>query len=270
MQVPILGARRLIGRDHLARVRRGGIDWELDLREGIDFSIYLLGSFEPETVAAYSRIVEPGMTVVDIGANSGAHTLHLANLVGENGHVIAFEPTNWAAAKLRRNLSLNPVLESRVTVLQTMLTDDDDTEVPDAIHSSWPLAAGDDVHPELRARAMSTSGATARTLDAVLAESDATTVGFVKLDVDGYECQVLGGMLETLRDNRPPILMEFSPYGYEEKGGSLERLVELLRAVDYRLFRLGSKLPLPSDVDSLAKLSGRGAGFNVVALSDAS
>ena len=61
------------------------INWRLDLLEGID----LLGSFEPLTVRAYRGIVRPGDTVLDIGANVGAHTLPLAQLVGETCRVIA-------------------------------------------------------------------------------------------------------------------------------------------------------------------------------------
>src|SRR5688572_20988587 len=89
----VLSCRKLLGRPAQAQFVRDGIRWQLDLREGIDFSIYLLGSFEPATVRAYRRIVKPGQTVLDIGANIGAHTLPLARLVGPGGRVIAFEPT---------------------------------------------------------------------------------------------------------------------------------------------------------------------------------
>lgn len=53
--------------------QRGGIYWDLDLCQGIDFSIFLLGVFEPETVASYSSQLTEGNTVLDIGANIGAH-----------------------------------------------------------------------------------------------------------------------------------------------------------------------------------------------------
>ena len=77
-----------------------------------------MGAFEKRTVAAYSRLVRPGMTVIDIGANIGAHTLPLAKLVGPTGRVIAVEPTIWAVERLRANLDLNPPLRAIVDVHQ--------------------------------------------------------------------------------------------------------------------------------------------------------
>ena len=47
------------------------------------------------------------MIVLDIGANIGVHTLHLAKLVGETGQVLAFEPNPVACEELRRNIALN-------------------------------------------------------------------------------------------------------------------------------------------------------------------
>ena len=48
-----------------------GVRYELDLGEEIDRAIYFLGAFEPATSAALVRLAQPGMTVVDIGANIG-------------------------------------------------------------------------------------------------------------------------------------------------------------------------------------------------------
>lgn len=267
VQAPLLALRRIAGLGPECRARRRGIEWQLDLREGIDFSIYLLGAFEPATVAAYERLVTPGMTVLDIGANVGAHTLHLARLVGRDGHVYAFEPTQWAIGKLTANLRRNPILAERVALRQVMLVDTVEFRVPGAIASSWPLAAGDDVHPLLRARSMPTDGADATTLDSFVTDAGIRRVDFIKMDVDGYECQVLGGMLDTLRRFRPPILMEFSPYGLAEKGGSLERMVSLMDSAGYRFFHLNGTAPLPADVDALDRLVSEGAGMNIIARS---
>lgn len=102
MQRPILWFRNMAGLGPSLRCSRGGVEWELDIREGIDFSIFLLGSFEPSTSKALARLVQTGDYVIDIGANIGAHTLPLAARVGNNGKVIAFEPTEYAFLKLKK------------------------------------------------------------------------------------------------------------------------------------------------------------------------
>ena len=91
----------------ITNVKRKGIYWELDLDEGIDFSIFIFGFFEKETSRALDRLVNKGSVVIDIGANIGAHTLPLARLVGKKGKVYAIEPTKYAYRKLIKNLSLN-------------------------------------------------------------------------------------------------------------------------------------------------------------------
>ena len=113
--------RHLMGMNKIVTCRRNGIVWELDLTQGIDFSIYLFGAFEPEIVRYASRIIKPGAKVIDIGANIGAHTLPLAHLVGPSGAVFAFEPTDYAFEKLLRNIHLNPNLKNRIHAFQQIL-----------------------------------------------------------------------------------------------------------------------------------------------------
>ena len=105
--------RTLSGKGNVGVFRRGGIVWELDLREGIDFAIYLQGGFEPAALREYRRVVKPGSVALDIGANIGSHTLPLAQIVGPSGRVYSFEPTDYAFEKQLRNLSLNRDLSKR-------------------------------------------------------------------------------------------------------------------------------------------------------------
>jgi protein-L-isoaspartate(D-aspartate) O-methyltransferase len=59
---------------------RGGVKWNLDLREGIDFSIYLLGGFEPRTLKLYQSLVRRGDVVLDEACGLGYSTAVLARL----------------------------------------------------------------------------------------------------------------------------------------------------------------------------------------------
>ena len=133
----VMTVRRLLRRtSQQIKVTRRGIQWCLDLREGIDFSIYILGGFEPSTLRLYNGLVKTGDVVLDIGANIGSHTLPLAKLVGNKGHVYAFEPTDFAFRKLNNNLQLNDALIERVTVFQQMLVFDKNTAIENELFSS--------------------------------------------------------------------------------------------------------------------------------------
>lgn len=212
----LTAVRSVFGLSSEIKAVRGGVHWQLDLREGIDFSIYLLGGFEPATLALYRRLVSPGDYVLDVGANIGSHTLPLALLVGSTGKVLAFEPTRFAVEKLRANAALNPDLQSHVEAHQLLLAGASTDEVPPAIYSSWPLIEAENVHAQHRGQLMSTEGARAVTLDGFLAERQLAHVDFIKIDVDGNEPAVLRGALETIQSHRPKILMEIAPYLFDD------------------------------------------------------
>jgi FkbM family methyltransferase len=264
----VRAGRSILGRSDREVVVRDGVTYELDLSQGIDFAIYLANVYERQTKAALRQLVSPASLVLDIGANIGAHTLHLAQLVGPNGRVIAFEPTDYAFRKLCRNLELNPQLEAGVTACHCFLTEHDEDRVPSAIYSSWPLAREAGLHAKHLGREMRTESARARSLDSVLSELADRKVQLIKLDVDGFECDVLGGATVLLRDVRPIFVMELSPYVLEEHGTSLEQLLSYFIPNGYSFYDERTSKPLPSTARELQRLIADGAGINAIARVD--
>ena len=236
--------RKLRGKPDVDFFHRGGFDWQLDLKQGIDFAIYLQGGFEPMTLREYRKLVREGDTVFNIGANIGAHTIPLARLVGPSGKVIAFEPTDYAYAKLENNLNLNPSLQSRVSTVQALLVANSEEHKPEGIPSSWALESpgtGEHIHPVHKGTYNSLRGAATIQLDQWVAANRLNHLDFVKIDVDGYEVDVLEGAKATLKRFRPVIMMEFPPYVFKERGRSFEELTSLLRCLGYRALEVHGK-----------------------------
>jgi FkbM family methyltransferase len=261
----VIAARQLVGRPAEAEFVRHGIRWRLDLREGIDLSIFLLGAFELETVRAYSTIVKPGATVLDIGANIGAHTLPLAALVGERGRVVSFEPTAFAFRKCATNVALNPGLGSRITMLQAMLVASERDALPSAVFSSWPLVDSQDLHEKHRGRMMDTKGACVSTLDRIVDDLRLDRIDFIKLDVDGYEYPVLAGGVNSLRRFRPTIALELAPYIHSEHGYTFEELIAVLSFAGYCFSDMATGKSIPSDARTLRRAIPDGGSMNVLA-----
>jgi FkbM family methyltransferase len=261
----IAQGRGLLGKSKQVEVRRGGVRWCLDLEEGIDFSIYLLGAFERSTVATLRALVKAGDVVLDIGANIGAHTLGLAKNVGAAGKVYAFEPADFAFQKLLRNLALNPELEKRTRALQVMLGSGSE-KPPAGVYASWPLEKVDSVHPKHRGRFVSTVGAVVDTLDGFVAREKVSRINLIKMDVDGHELPVLQGGRIVLREHRPVIVMEMSPYVHAEEQNSFAAMIALLKEFRYKIEDARNRKTLPLDAAALERLIPDGAGINVVAL----
>lgn len=260
----ILFTRKIRGLSDHTIVNRGGILWSLDLSEGIDFSIYLLGGFEPKTLKLYSNILKLGDTVLDIGANIGSHTLPLAQIVGETGRVFAFEPTRFAFGKLSVNIGLNKELSDRISMNQIMLVSHKGETLEPEIYSSWPLfEPGKNVHHEHLGKLMNTDGAVAMTLDQAVKQLQIEKINFIKIDVDGHEYSVLNGGKETLFSHRPPILMELAPYLFDPEFREFEKIVELFTELEYSLLDADTGKPLPMDADKLRAIIPVGGSKNV-------
>jgi FkbM family methyltransferase len=260
--------RKFCGHGDHAIVKRNGFVWDLDLAEGIDLAIFLFSGFEPETTEEITRLVRPGSTVLDIGANIGSITLVLAQLVGTEGRVYAFEPTTYAVQKLRRNLALNQSLRERVTVEQVRLTCEKAINKPVEIYSSWKLVGDEQRHPKHRGIAQSTEGAATLSLDAYCKEQRISKVDFIKLDVDGFEGEVLAGAINLLKRDRPPICMELAPYALVERGSSVQEVFGILEACGYRVRPLSGGPKAFTDPYALARKVPDGAGINILVTAD--
>jgi len=261
----IVSFRRLSGSGSVVVARRGGVWWELDLNEGIDFSIYLLGAFERSTAAALRKLLRPGDVAMDIGANVGSHTLGMAKSVGDGGRVFAFEPTDFAFSKLQRNLSLNPQLQGHTRTAQTFLGAGHGQSVPAGLYAKWPLFNREGVHPKHRGQMATTLCAKYSSLDEFASRERISRIDLIKIDVDGNELPVLQGALNSLQRYKPTLVMEMSPYIHAEQNQNFADLVQLLAALGYSLTDIDSGRTVPRVAAELEQLIPDGAGINVIA-----
>ena len=188
------------GRRTVATVE--GLTYDFDLSEMIDVGVYLQ-EYERDIVRAIEHVCRPGWVVLDIGANSGAHTLRLAKLIGPTGKVFAFEPTDYAYRKLVRNISLNSF--QNIQAVQVALGETNADRGTISARSSWPSDGR---------RVLETSVVDFRRFDDWCPERAVDRVNLIKLDVDGNEFAILAGAQGVLRRSRPVILMEVGAWHF--------------------------------------------------------
>jgi FkbM family methyltransferase len=162
-------------------------------------------SYEPELQASVSAVVRAGWTCADVGAHHGVFTRLLADLVGESGHVVAFEAHPGNARRLRRSLPAGS--RPRVTVENLAVTDGASKKV--TLHRGRGRASAEwnVVGADLEGRPTPAELAVdATSLDSYFADGN---LDFAKLDVEGAEASVLRGMRHLLRESRPILAIEF-------------------------------------------------------------
>jgi FkbM family methyltransferase len=232
---------------------RDGIKYALDLTELIDRAIWMHG-WEPMTIAFIKKYVRPGDVVIEVGANIGAHTLLMADIVGLDGHIHAFEPTAYAQRKLRANLELNPQLASRITIRSELVSNHERATPTRQIKSSFPVT--------------STGSADEIVSAATIALDDETfpKVSLLKVDVDGYDYKVLEGATAILQKFEPMVLVELCEYALRAQGDSVQKLFELMSGLGYRGYH--ENAAAIRDADEVLRIVGDTTSINAVFLSD--
>ncbi|MHB8159524.1 MAG: FkbM family methyltransferase [Thermoleophilia bacterium] len=203
-----------------------GITFALDLEEVIDSSLYYSDTFEPKIERMIEKYVKPGMTVIDIGANIGYHTFRMGRLAKPGGMVYAIEPTSWAYTKLIINSELNPKIDN-IEFLKIGLAKEDLGEQEITFRSSYRLDGKSDVKKEK---------IYLKQLDTLIRERKIDRVDFIKLDVDGFEGQVLMGSVETLKTFSPTLIIEITPSEMEKGGTQPTEIMRLLIDLGYSFF----------------------------------
>ena len=192
--------------------------------------------FEPEISHLIQRLIKPDHIVLDIGANMGAHTVAFAR-AAHNGHVYAFEPVPEMAKRLSHNCRLNGT--DNVTLMTCGLGDRDGT-LDMNVNVGGPGMEGTSsltrtVHVESHPEWYETRTVPIRRLDDVVAELAPTNrIGFVKIDTEGFETQIIEGGMETLRKNRPIMIVEAHSKRLEAAGKSFQWYLDTFS--DYHVF----------------------------------
>jgi len=175
------------------------------------------------------RLLKPGDSVLDVGANIGYFTVLAAVCVGEAGQVWAFEPEPLNAQLLGRNLHLNGL--SNVHLVQAALG----KETGEASLFLSENNAGD--HSLAAAVKGESIPVSVVRGDAVLPEG--LRVNVIKMDVQGAEPVVLMGLESLIARSLPDvrILLEFCPAAMDRvEAGSAEYLLKCLQRWDLPVY----------------------------------
>lgn len=180
---------------------------------------------EVETMTVLDRLIQPGMTVLDIGAHVGYYSHRYAQKVGKNGRIIAFEPHPRTYQTLTENI--RPF--ANVTTLQLALAAapghaelhdylimsasgslNYDPSIEDLQKSQL---SSHDVAPRIGEKFQAkTFIVETRPVDDCLAELNIEQVDVVKMDIEGAEIGALMGMRQTIANSpRLALVMEYNP-----------------------------------------------------------
>lgn len=215
-------------RSTIRTCERNGIRYSLDISDYMQYCIYFGIEIEPRDTLY--GLVKDGTTVIDVGTNIGETLLNFARL-NRTGSNIGFEPVPYLYERAKTNIDLNSFrnirlinkgLSSREEILSfqeagennsggIFLTRTDDTSAGRAVEV---MRLDDFVHQNL-----------------------IEDISLIKIDVEGFEMEVLKGAAEVIEEFRPTLFLEIDDKFLARQESSFEAIFEFLTERRYKIIR---------------------------------
>jgi FkbM family methyltransferase len=169
--------------------------------------ILVTGDYEPEVAQIVRDHIDPNRDAIDVGANVGLFTVLLSNLLSPANKVLAIEPTPGALKYLRRNIEMNSQ-GSRVVVFDGVASNAAGEARLNVITGMEEYSTlGAMAHPAVSGRSHQQLAVASDTIDNLIKRLGLRP-GFLKIDTEGSEHDVLLGCEQTMLTHRPIVLCE--------------------------------------------------------------
>ncbi len=171
--------------------------------------------------------LKSGDYVVDIGTNIGSVIIPMAKKIGPTGKAYGFEPSPGRFKKCQEHLIFEQITNAEL--------------IPKALGSSEGevILESPDERNEGRTKInlSATEGERVKntTLDRWVAEEKLKQINFVKIDVEGFEFEVLKGMKQVIHRFHPLILVEIDRSNLSQAKSSPEEVMDYLKEAGYVL-----------------------------------
>ncbi|MCB0284692.1 MAG: FkbM family methyltransferase [Calditrichaeota bacterium] len=191
---------------------------------------YFPKDYEKENFEFFQEHAKPGMTIIDIGAHFGVFSVYFQKIT--NGKVYAFEPTKSTFKVLNNTIRINKC-SNKVFPYQEAIDNHSGTAtffISESIGGRGNTLVAD-----------SELGGTNKSYEVPVTSIDLFTaqkgikVDFLKIDAEGAELGVLKGAEQTIKNDRPFILLSIHPEPIQSRGDTLKEIWDILMKYRYNI-----------------------------------
>ncbi|XPV69997.1 MAG: FkbM family methyltransferase [Halarcobacter sp.] len=199
----------------------------------IGYSLEKYGEFSHLEVELFKQICKKGDTIIEVGANIGAHTQFFSNRVGHSGKILAFEPQRIVFQTLCANISINSM--TNVYTYHMALSNEEGTALIAPIdYTKLGNFGGISIENSRKGESVQQ-----KTLDDFIEQVD--NLKLIKVDVEGMEEKVLKGAKKIIKKYKPFLYVE------NDRQEKSQSLIEYIKSLDYELYWHMPKLYNPNN-----------------------
>jgi FkbM family methyltransferase len=218
----------------ILRVRRCDVEtqfgtFHIDPVSQFAASLLSAEGFEPAMRRTLALFLKQSSVFVDIGANEGFFSIIGSRLVGESGKVIAVEPQSRLKAVIEKNLQLNGV--SNVSLFQCAISNGDGTA---DLFISPSTNTGSSALNKSTRYGLPREAVSTTTFSGIFAAAGIGVADFVKMDIEGFEYEVIADSAEFLKSHRIKALgLEMHPVQIAARGLDPSDMTHVLESAGY-------------------------------------
>ncbi|MEO8886364.1 MAG: FkbM family methyltransferase [Mucilaginibacter sp.] len=219
-------------------VTRNGVKLKLWINDLVDW--FTFWGFYDASISFLLQHIDEGFTIIDIGTNKGIVALNMGKKAGKKGRVIGFEPNKIAYNCCLENIQLNNF--GNIEILNNALGDKKEQlflSEPDLNNSGGNFVT----------TTQNSNTVDVLVLDSVVESKSLPKIDLIKIDVEGFELNVLKGGFNTIEKYKPALFVELVNSNLLRNQTSAKELVELLIKLGYRVTNSISGHAINGDTD---------------------
>jgi FkbM family methyltransferase len=214
----------LYPKNSIREVTRENVNYKLDISNVVEHFIYF--GYKDKMFEPVMSDIKAAKVILDIGANIGSTAMYFSK-VNNSAKIFAFEPHPHTFKRASENLNRNQF--RNINLVNLGLGNKKETlqlfEVNEKNPGMNRILQGNESFPHVTIEV--------DTLDNFSRANEVTTIGFIKIDVEGFEYNVIEGGTETLKKDLPTLFIELDDSNLRENGRSAKELMQLLKTIGY-------------------------------------
>ncbi|MCL4479018.1 MAG: FkbM family methyltransferase [Deltaproteobacteria bacterium] len=213
----------------IRNVVRNGIVYTLDISDWMEWQLYY--GIKDIALGNAIALCKRGYTVFDVGTNIGIMLLNFAKAVGSEGFVYGFEPNPVVYDKCIENIGLNNFSNIKVSNMGLGNQDGEFTlTTPSPLNKGGAYINLNGMKDDL---VNSSYNVAVTTIDKFVQTHAVPKIDLIKIDVEGFEYNVLKGAFHILQRHKPLLFVEVDDNFLKRQDSSAKELVELLHGLGY-------------------------------------
>ncbi len=218
---------------------------------GISKTLAIYGSREDDMKFLISKYLKKDMNVLDCGSNIGFYPIFQRKIIGNNSKIFCFEPDDRNYELLKQNIKYFDKSNNTYIYKKGLAENNDLKNIIITDESNLnTISTGNDEKFFAKYKVNELKKITCISIDSFIQEVE-TSIDFIRMDIEGYEVEVLRGMKATLSKMKPRILIEIHPHFYDDDRNFSNELSYLFKLGYSVKALISAQKPQPSEFKSM-------------------